>query len=296
MGYIYLCIALLAGCTKGFMGKKISGRIETQKQSVLVNFIRALICIFIGLAFVLPETIRGKLIIDFEAVIFGTLAGVTLSVFLVSWMLAVKHGALTLLSVAQMFGVVVTLVCSFICFKDPISLRQLIAIAILFVAVLIMFSYNNNLKGGLSVGGFLAIAVCGVFNGFYDFAGKLYMSFSSSGASVLTLTTYVIAAVTLGIVFLIENKGEKKKSETTNKELLRQSIIPIIVMSVCLFLNSYFKALANLYLPPVVLFPASQAGGLIFSAAMSAIFFKEKITVRCVIGLALAFVAIILLK
>jgi len=35
---------------------------------------------------------------------------------------------------------------------------------------------------------------------------------------------------------------------------------------------------------------------LIFSAVMAAVFFKEKITARCVIGMVLAFIAILLLK
>ena len=78
--------------------------------------------------------------------------------------------------------------------------------------------------------------------------------------------------------------------------LLRSTLLPIVLMAVCLFLNSYFKAMSNNYIPPMQLFPIYQAGGLILSATMSAVFFKEKITPRCVIGLTLSFIAILLLK
>ena len=78
--------------------------------------------------------------------------------------------------------------------------------------------------------------------------------------------------------------------------LLALCLIPVGLMAVCMYLQDYFKALANVLVPPVQLFPIFRAGGLILSATMSALFFKEKITVRCVIGLVLAFVAIMLLK
>ena len=41
---------------------------------------------------------------------------------------------------------------------------------------------------------------------------------------------------------------------------------------------------------------ACQAGGLILSTLIGSVFFKERVTVRCVIGLVLACAAILLLK
>ena len=68
------------------------------------------------------------------------------------------------------------------------------------------------------------------------------------------------------------------------------------MMKKCLFLNSYFKAFSTQYLPDAQLYPTYQAGGLILSAIMAAVFFGEKITLRCLIGMVLAFVAILLLR
>ena len=67
-------------------------------------------------------------------------------------------------------------------------------------------------------------------------------------------------------------------------------------MSVALFLNSYFKALATRYLPSAQVYPIYQAGAMILGTAMSALCFKERVTLRCAIGLVLAFAAILLLK
>ena len=102
----------------------------------------------------------------------------------------------------------------------------------------------------------------------------------------------MVAAVVLGAIFLFC----KDKNAFDAKKMLYDIGIVVIVMSICLFVNSYFKALANNYIPPAQLYPIYQAGGLIFSALMSMLFFKEKITPRCILGLIIAFVSILLLK
>ncbi len=292
MGYISILIALLAGTTKGFLGKRISGTVSTQRQSVFVNMVRMVICIFISVAVLAVETWGSEVHLDAAALVFGFLAGITVSLFMVTWLLAIRQGAFMLISVAQMFGVVVTLVCSFFVFRDPITPWQLLAMAILVVAVLIMGSYSTALKGRLGIGAVILVILCGISSGLYDFSLKLFTYYSDASVSVLNLISYVIAALALFLVFLIPTK----EGAFDAKKLFRSIWVPVLIMSVCLFLNSYFKALANDYLLPAQVYPIYQAGGLIFSAVMAAVFFKEKITPRCVLGLILSFVAILLLK
>jgi drug/metabolite transporter (DMT)-like permease len=292
MGYLFIFIALISGTAKGYCGKKISNSITTEKQSIFINAVRMIFCLLIGFAILLPEIISGSFVLDVEAIAYGTMAGITLSAFLVTWLLAVKHGAFMLISVTQMFGVVVTLVCSFLVFSDTILPRQMIAIALLIVAVIIMASYSTKLKGSLSIKAIILLVLCGLSSGLYDFSLKLFTHFSSASVSTLNLFSYLVAAAILGAIFLFC----KDKSAFDAKKMLYDTGIVVIVMSICLFVNSYFKALANNYIPPAQLYPIYQAGGLIFSALMSMLFFKEKITPRCILGLIIAFVSILLLK
>jgi drug/metabolite transporter (DMT)-like permease len=292
MGYLFIFIALISGTAKGYCGKKISNSITTEKQSIFINAVRMIFCLLIGFVILLPEIISGSFVLDVEAIAYGTMAGITLSAFLVTWLLAVKHGAFMLISVTQMFGVVVTLVCSFLVFSDPILPRQMIAIALLIVAVIIMASYSTKLKGSLSIKAIILLVLCGLSSGLYDFSLKLFTHFSSASVSTLNLFSYLVAAVVLGAIFLFC----KDKNAFDAKKMLYDTGIVVIVMSICLFVNSYFKALANNYIPPAQLYPIYQAGGLIFSALMSMLFFKEKITPRCILGLIIAFVSILLLK
>lgn len=70
----------------------------------------------------------------------------------------------------------------------------------------------------------------------------------------------------------------------------------VLVMALCLFANSYFKVLASGYLTATELFPLNQGAAIVLSTLMSATLFKEKITVRCVIGLVLAFAALLIIN
>ncbi len=292
MGYLYILISLLAGSTKGFMGKKISNKVSGYRQSVFVNSIRMVLCTFISLLFFGLDTAKTTPVFDGEALLYGGLAGISMSVFIITWLLAVRYGAFMLISVAQMFGVVVTLLCNFIVFREVILPRQMIAVGFLIASVLIMVSYSSSIKGKLSSKAILLLVLCGFSNGIYDFSLKLFTHFSKSSISTLNLITYLLSAVGLLLILALTPKSDSFDGKTLFKDVLW----PIIVMSVCLFLSSQFKAMANHHLSATVIYPLYQAGGLILSALMSAIFFKEKITPRCIIGLVMTFVAILLLK
>ena len=291
MGYLCILILLLAGATKGYMGKKISNNVGSYRQAAFINMFRMFICVAVSsLSFVI-ECSQSGFVIDKEAIIYGCLMGVTLSLFIITWLLAVQNGAFMLVSVAQMFGTVITLVCSFLVFREPILPKQFVAVGILIVAVLIMVSYSSGIKGKLSKFGILMIVLCGLSCGINDFSLKLFRVFSNANISTLNFISYIFSTIVLAIVVVLPSQDKFNK-----KELLKSDFWTVAIMSVCLFINSYFKTMANDYLSVAQVYPISQAGGLILSALMSTIFFKEKITWRCVIGLILAFVAVILLK
>lgn len=292
MGYFFIFISLFSGASKGFIGKKISGRVDTAKKSAFVNVLRMLICIVISSFLLLPEIIGGNFAFDWQALVFGVMSGVTLSIFVISWMLAVRHGAYTLVSVAQMFGVVVTILCSLLVFHDPISPLQILAIGILIISVFVMVSYSNGVKGKITPKAIFLLVLCGLSSGLNDFSLKLFVVYSSANVTLLNLLTFIIAFFFLVGVFIVD--GGKEKVDA--KDLFNKNWLPILLMAACLYLNSYFKALSNNYFSAVILYPIYQAGGLILSATMSAVFFKERITPRCIIGLLLAFAAILLLK
>ncbi len=291
MGYLCVLISLFAGATKGFMGKKISSNVTTFRQSAFVNMFRMFICVAVSALSLAAESAGGSFVVDKAAIIYGALAGVSLSFFIITWLLAVRHGAFMLISVSQMFGVVITLICSLVVFRDPITPKQLFAILILIAAVLIMASYSTGIKGKMRAFGIVMVVVCGISSGIYDFSLKLFTYYSEANVSTLNFITYTISSIMLVTMTSVPTDDKFDK-----KTLFKSEFIAILIMSVCLFVHSYFKAMANNYLSVSQVYPISQAGGLILSALMSTLFFKEKMTLRCVAGMSLAFIAVMLLK
>ena len=215
-----------------------------------------------------------------------------MSVFVVSWLLCIQRGAFMLVSVAQMFGVIVTLILSFVVFRESVTPRQLLGVGLLTVAVLCMISYSAKIKGKLTVTSVLLLLTCGVSSGLLDFSQKLFTAFSQSSVSTLNLLTYVAGAVFLILCFAVS----KPQADLDCKVLLKETFVALVLMSVCLFANSYFKAFATKFLTAAQIYPVYQSIGLILSATMSAVFFKERLTRRSVLGIVLAFTALIFIN
>ena len=67
-------------------------------------------------------------------------------------------------------------------------------------------------------------------------------------------------------------------------------------MAVMLFLNSYLMTLAASKLDAVVLYPLSTALSLALASIMSSVAFKERLTAKCIIGIIIAFAAMIIIN
>lgn len=61
MGYLFLGFSLLAGATKGYCGKRLGNTTEKTFDAVLLNLVRMIFCIIIGLALIL-STVMATLI------------------------------------------------------------------------------------------------------------------------------------------------------------------------------------------------------------------------------------------
>lgn len=298
MGYLFVLIALLCGVTKGFCGKKTSGTLVNTSDAMMVNTVRMLACIFVGLAIVTFQGELSCLAASPKFIAIAALSGIGTAAFTVSWLMSVKQGAYMMVDVFLLIGVVLPLLLSKFIYGEDIELVQWVGILVLMVAGYIMCTYNVSIKGKMSPKALILLALCAVSNGVTDFSQKMFTRELPEGnVAAFNLYTYLFAGITLAVCCLCFRRVEKK---TAMLQPPKKVILPIIgyiaVMAVCLFLNSYFKTLAAHYLSAAEIYPLSQGGSVILSMAMSAVFFKEKIKLRCVVGVALSFAALLLIN
>ena len=299
MGYLFILIGVLAGSIKGFCGKKTSSYVEESSDAMFVNGFRMVLCVVIGFLLLLAQNSLQLLAIDGTVLWITLLSGITTSLFVVTWILAVKTGAYVMLDVFLMLGVAVPLGLCWIFFNETIRPIQLVGLAILLAAVLIMCSYNNKIKTPLTKKGVLLLVVCGTVNGLTSFSQKLFVKLTvGSDIAVFNFYTYLFSALVLYVCYGIFSAKSRGSTGTVSHQPVKLRGIAgyIAVMSVCLFANSYFLTKAAAYLNSAEIYPLQNALALIFSACMSSLFFKEKMTIRSVVGIVLAFVALLFIN
>lgn len=294
MGYLYLAVALLSGATKGYCGKRTSGRITGWRSTMQANLLRMGLCIVFGLVMVLVGGEFSGLIPTGKALGIYAMSGISTSVFVVTWLVAVRTSAYLLMDVFLMLGVVVPMSLGSICYGETIELKHWVGLAVLLTATLILCAYNNGIKQKLSLKSLAIMLLSGVANGVTGFSQKMFQKELVGGAvSVFNLYTYVFSALSLGVVLLLTGKRGEQKPE---KSVIGSVFGYILVMAVCLFLNSYFMTMAAARIPAAQLYPLNQGASLILAGLMSAVLFKEKLTAKAVFGLVLAFFGLLIIN
>ena len=298
LGYLFLALALLAGVIKGYCGKKSGGTLVLASDAMLVNTVRMLACIIIGVALIAIGNDWSSLTLDPTVIWISALSGFCTSLFVVSWLLAIRTGAFMMVDVFLLMGVLIPLVVCAIFFDEPIIPIQWIGIAVLIIAGYVMCSYNAKLKGKMTLKAFLMLLLCAASYGCTDLSQKLFVNLSPvSDNSVFQFYTYIFAALTLVICSLVFRSHEKKTNELRSPiAVVKPIAIYVGVMAICLYANSYFKTAAATYLDAAQIYPLSQGGALVLAMIMAAIFFKEKITIRSIIGVALCAVALLMIN
>lgn len=293
MGYIFLSFALFAGALKGFCGKKTSGYTNSLQDAILANIIRTIVCAVIGLVLLVATGDLAALRPNGMLLFAAALSGVATATFVVTWLICVKKSAYMMLDIFLMLGVLIPLIASSVFFHEPIKLTQWLGIAVLLGAVVIMCSYNNAVKTKITPAAMILLLVCGVANGLADFSQKLFAKTMPEGsAAVFNFYTYIFAAVVLTVAFFLTHKAD----QPVRKADIQKIFGFIVIMAVCLFANSFFKTLAAGYLSAVLLYPLNQGCSLILSALMATALFKEKLTAKAVIGIATAFLALLMIN
>ncbi len=293
MGYLFLSISLLAGATKGYCGKKMGNFAGNVQSAVLLSLLRMSLCVVFGILLVFGCNHISYLTLNPKVLLISALSGMSTSLFVVTWLISVKKSAYMMLDVFLMLGTLIPMILGYFVFSENISLNQWIGFFILIIAVIIMCSYNNSIKVKLTASSFLLLVTCGLVNGLTDFSQKMFVKvLPNVPVSVFNLYTYIFAAVILAIVYTFISSKENVQFDKSSWEKYAY----ILIMSVALIANSYFKTKAASYLDSAQLYPLNQGMALILSTLMASVFFKEKMTVKCISGIFIAFIGLIVMN
>lgn len=297
MGFLFLSIALTAGIIKAYCGKKTSNYTENIKDAILANSLRMFFCVCIGFVLILVQGQLRHMKPDVCLLAVTAFSGLSTAVFVVTWLLSVKQGVYMMVEVFLMLGVLIPMTAGSVFFDETLQPSDWVGMAILIAATLIMCAYNHSQKGAFTTVSLILLVICGAASGLVDFSQKLFVrTMPEISVSIFNFYTYVFCAIFLAPpLFLCSRERRNTGLANSNRKISKISGY-IFVMSVCLFANSYFKTKAAVYLDSAQLYPLNQGCALILSTLMAALLFKEKITLKCVAGIVLAFIGMLFIN
>lgn len=294
MGYIFLAIALLTNNIKGYCGKQMSRYSAKLNDTLLICFFRMLMCI--GTSAVILAVTGGHFGLEITPKLIGYAAfsGISTAILVAAWLFAANSSGYMMLEVFQMLGVGVTILMSFVFYQEEITVRDLIGFAVLVFAAYLMHA-GTKIKPTLKT---LAVVIlCGLANGMTDFSQK---AFIYSGLDTTTaqfqLCSYVFAAVTLIVLYTAITVGGKTEEKNGAGAILKKTWYFVLIMAVCLYGNSFFKTEAANYLSAAKLYTLSQGGTMAIGTLMSAFLFKEKLTLKSGISIAITFLGLLIIN
>ncbi len=299
MGWFLIGVVLLSGAAKGFCGKKSSYAIETASDSMAINVLRMTLCILFGLVLALVEGGAGSLVPNGATLATAFSFGLFSSLFVIGWLLSVRSGAYMMVEVFLFLGSTLPVLLSALFLGRGVRWYELLGIGILLCAVYLMSAYQKTVKGKLTPRALGLLLLAGGASGLSDFSQKLFRVYApEAGNALFQLYGYLFAAGFLLLVCLFLRRRERAAGAVLQSPriLFRRIFWYILVMAVCLFLHSYAKTAANDYFAPAELYPMTQGGAVLLSLLMSALFFRERVNLRCIVGISLAMLGLFFLN
>ena len=210
----------------------------------------------------------------------GVIAGVLflLGFVLLQWNLT--RNGVVLPATFQKLGVIVPTVMAIVFFGETPRLMQVIGIALTIAAIILMQGKSGE-RG--SLGGLIALLLAG---GLADGMSKIYAQFGPAGLEDhYLLYTFFVALVLCAL--LCVKRGEKLT--------LRDALWGVAV-GVPNYFSALFLLRAMTTVPAVVAYPTFSVGTIILVAAVSAVVFRERLSRRKLLCLAMILVALVLLN
>lgn len=316
MVYLFVILAILCLAVKGFCGKKTSIYAEKISYAFLLNLVRMLLCIVVGLIVLLIEA-KGKITgIDWRLALIALTGGAGTAMLVVCWVLAIRENTLVRVDVACTVASLLPAVLSLIFFKESFSGWKMFGFALILSAVFIV-SIGKGGQKKTSAFGIVMLVLTALGDGIASFSQQLYKQFYTAGGiyagetlyseATFNFWMYVMAAAVLIVVYIVYVLTAGRKETTPEGEPLTtprrikdiaKALPYVAVMAACLFGANYFQTIStSIYgMKAQVLYPVIKAGCLISSNLQGALLFNEKLTVQNVVGSLVALGGMILIN
>lgn len=291
MGFIYILIAVLFNATKGYSSKCVSSSLSTLRENFYFNVVRLFVSCLFALAFVLFKGVNDIFTVRVRGIVVCAVAGIAMSIFTCVWQLAIRSKAYMLVSACSSASFIIPALCGLLLWNESFTLARFGAFIFIGFAMYFLLMYDFKLNGKISFQDAVLIILVFITQGVMQCTQKLYAIYvPDKDSSIYTLYMFFFAFCTSLFLLLLFKKNKSEKGIL----VLHGNVIYMLIMSGSLFATSFFQTLAAKSIDAVILYPILSGLSLVAGSAMSALFFKEKLTRNSVIGITFVFGALVL--
>jgi drug/metabolite transporter (DMT)-like permease len=244
-------------------------------------------CVAAVLVFLI--TSGGKLNFSAEFLPYSLLFALSYSVTVVTGMLAIMSGPLSLTCLVTSFSLIIPTVYGIIVLQEPVSTNLFIGLGLLAVAlVLINLEEKGEKKITLKWAIYVILAFVG--NGMCSTVQKVQqIDLNGQYKSEFMIVALVISIVAMGVIALCAEK----------KQILPNLKAGFWLYTICGLANgvtNFLVIFLSSRMAASVMFPVISAGGIVLTFFISLFFYKEKLSKWQILGSALGLVSVIFLN
>ena len=288
MAIVLIVLILVIRIAQNFFNKKTSSIFPTTlsgqaKWMVLLFGCSSLLAMF-ALVF---ET--GEIAFDWVTAGLAVLSGISLVFAQLCSMLAMQSGTMVITMVFSTAGLIVPCVFGVLFFNEEMTFWQWSGILIFIAASSLLAASAKDIHQNFSFKTVLLLLGAFFANGGTAVCQKSLTYVNPEGSITLfSLLSFVVPTLVFVLLLFFPVNAEKRESPN------RKIYLPTICLAIAMFMLNQIVTVATNYVPTSVLFTIPSAGNNIIAAVMAALLFKEKISLKSIIGLTLSVLSLIL--
>lgn len=291
MGAIYIGIILCCRVAQHLFNKRSSIMVQGIHETLRFSGVRMCISAVLALGLILIGGSHIK--IDVVTVILSVLSGITLSGSTFFSLYAMKTGMVSLVSLFGTAGMIIPCLAGVFLFDTPIGPMQWVGFGLFLIASYLMIMGSKATVKGFSVKTLLMLIAVMISEGITMLCQQMFTQYVPDGnVSVFSFLSFGI----LGIVILIALSVLKGKDKVEMKPLQKPLVIYGVILATAVLIINQLATLATAIVPPVILFTFINGGSTVIAAIVAAVVYKEKLTIRSVLGITLGILSFVIIK
>ena len=291
MGALYISIILMCRVVQHICGKNTSNSITGISCFIQYCSYSNILSAILGLLLIL--VVKNGFNCNLSTFLISCFSGIMLAASSGFSLAAMKSGTVALTSLFGTAGILVPCIAGIFLFGQPMSWGQCGGIALFFVAAYLLIGSSAKIYSGFSLKTFLLLIGTMLANGFTMLAQQMFTFYVPNGeVSVFSFLSFGVVGVLLLILACIRTKGEQKVQYKLSPKLL----VLGAVSSVVVFIINQLATLSTSLVPPAILFGFINGGSTIIAAIAAAVCFREKLTLRTILGIPIGVISLIIIK